>query len=92
MQGNIGTNRHFSTTLITSSIQLSIHGHPDFAQLNTLFGQLKTNAQGRHSLLGGGRHGHLGVVLTLAQYALVPQQPYVPSPHPGILQILPGTA
>ena len=69
-----------------------IHGRPDFAQLNTLFGQLKTNAQGRHSLLGGGRHGHLGVVLTLAQYALVPQQPYVPSPHPGILQILPGTA
>ena len=34
----------------------------------------------------------MGAVLTPPQYALVSQHPYVPSPHPGVLQILPGTA
>ena len=79
--------RYFQYPTLTN-----IHGRPDFPQLTTLFGQLKTNAQGRHSLLGGGRHGHLGAVLTPPQYALVSQHPYVPSPRPGVLQILPGTA
>ena len=42
--------------------------------------------------LGGGAHGHLGLVLVPAEYAAVSPVPYVRPVHPGALIIPPGTA
>ena len=42
--------------------------------------------------LGGGAHGHLGIVLNPVDYGLISVEPYVRTPHPGALNIPAGTA
>ena len=54
-----------------------IHGYPTFVTLNKLKKQLKLNARSVSSDLGGGMHGHLGLVLTPEDYAQVSQTPYM---------------
>ena len=46
-----------------------IHGEPTFSALKLLTREVKANAMAVHSTLGGGAHGHLGLVLSPAQYA-----------------------
>ena len=53
--------------------------------------ELKANAQSVYSNLSGGAHGHLGIVLSPAAYALISNTPYATPTHPGSLTILPGT-
>ena len=48
-----------------------VHGSLDYNALKTIKDQLKTNATAIYSDLGGGAHGHLGLVLTPQEYALV---------------------
>ena len=43
------------------------------------------------SNLGGGSHGHLGLVMNATRYAEVSTTPYVRLTHPGILNIPSGT-
>lgn len=70
-----------------------IHGEPTYENLQNLHNQLKTNASSVRSMLGGGAHGHLGLVLSAAEYAaIVPNTPFVKPAHPGILTIAPNTA
>ena len=52
-----------------------IHGEPSFSDLKLLTREIKANAMAVHSTLGGGAHGHLGLVLTPAQYALLSPAP-----------------
>ena len=54
--------------------------------------EIKTNASSIYSDLGGGAHGHLGLVLTPQEYAHVSAIPYIQLVHPGPLVIPPGTA
>jgi hypothetical protein len=54
-----------------------IRGEPDFEALLRMKKQLKANAQSVSSDLGNGTTGHLGQVLTAAEYALVSNVPYV---------------
>ena len=54
-----------------------IHGYPTFVSLLKLKNQLKTNAKSVSSDLGGGALGHLGLVLTPEEYALVSDTPFV---------------
>jgi uncharacterized phage-associated protein len=49
--------------------------------------ELKTNALSVHSNLGGANHGHLGLLMTDEQYALVSDTPYERPEHPGVLHI-----
>ena len=63
-----------------------IHGKPDYSKLKVLKDLLKANAFRVSSNLGGGAHGHLGLVLTPVEYATVSATPYVCPPHPGPLQ------
>ena len=52
-------------------------GEPTYESLRVLVNQIKANARSIHTTLGGGQHGHLGLVLTALQYAsLSPNQPY----------------
>ena len=60
---------------------------PTFTSLTRLKQQLKSNARAVPSELGGARYGHLGLVLTPAEYALVSNEPYELPAHPGTLVI-----
>ena len=68
-----------------------IHGEPDYSKLKVLKDLLKANSSRVQSDLGGGAHGHLGLVLTPVEYAAVSATPYVCPPHPGPLVIPQGT-
>ena len=61
-----------------------IHGEPTYDTLKQLHNQLKANATTVPSNLGGGQHGHLGLVLTPTKYALISQTPFVKPAHPGV--------
>ena len=61
-----------------------IHGEPTFQSLKLLSLELKTNARSVHSNLGGRSHGHLGIVLTPAQYALISATPFVIPAYPPV--------
>ena len=61
-----------------------IIGRPTYASLQTLLVQLKANAHAVPTTLGGGQHGHLGLILSDARYALVaPNTPFMHPPNPG---------
>ena len=53
---------------------------------------MKSNTASVTTDLGGGTHGHLGLVLTPAEYTVVSAVPYVRLAHPGNGIIPPGTA
>lgn len=87
---------HHDNRLPRSRLQKPIFEHPELIKivdepntrsLITLKNQVRDNVMSVHTTLGG-QHGHLGLVLTAAQYALIPgTQPYVKPPHPGALNI-----
>ena len=60
--------------------------------MKVLKDELSANATTVTSNLGGGAHGHLGLVLTPTEYANVSVVPYVRPPHVVPLVIDPGTA
>ena len=68
-----------------------IHGEPNFESIRTLQREVIINAQCVHSDLGGGAHGHLGLVLSPEEYALHSDAAYRRPTHPGIIVIPPGT-
>jgi len=68
-----------------------IVGKPTFESLYQLIIDLQANAQSVHSNLGGGAHGHLGLIMTPTQYAIHSTTPYVCPTHPGTLMIFVGT-
>jgi hypothetical protein len=64
-----------------------IPGQPDYESLYLLNTDLRANAFSVHSNIGGGAYGHLGLVMTDAQYHIVTPVPYQRPEHPGILTI-----
>ena len=66
-----------------------IHGEPSYESLRVLYNQIKANARYVHTTLGGGQFGHLGLVLTPQQYALLSPTPYDKTPRPPPL-VIPG--
>ena len=64
-----------------------IHGEPTYNLLKNLKDRIKANAASITSRLGGGAHGHLGLVLDPPIYANVSAVPYVRPLHPGDLNI-----
>ncbi len=71
---------NYRETLFEYPDLTGIHGEPTYESLRVIQNQLKANARSIHTTLGGGQHGHLGLVLTPAQYALLSPHPYV-RPH-----------
>ena len=68
-----------------------IIGIPTFETLHQLANELKQNASSVYSNLGGGAHGHLGLLLSPQMYALISNVPYNRPAHPGRL-IIPANA
>lgn len=66
-----------------------IHGRPTYENLKIIKNELKTNASAVASSFGGGRNGHVGLVLTPQEYTMVSATPYVRPVHPGVL-VLPN--
>ena len=67
-----------------------IIGIPTFETLHQMANELKQNASSVYSNLGGGAHGHLGLILSPQMYALISNVPYVRPGHPGTLIIPPN--
>jgi hypothetical protein len=68
-----------------------IHGEPDFSSLKVITREIKANAKSVHSTLGGAVHGHLGLVVSPAQYALISPTPFERVPFPEPLDLPAGT-
>ena len=66
-------------------------GKLSFPILKKIKDEIKCNAASVYSELGGGAHGHLGLVLTVTEYAHVSAIPYVRSTMPAALNIPLGT-
>ena len=60
-----------------------IVGEPDYSSLHTLYKEVKANAASVRSTLGGGRHGHLGMVISPTAYAHHSATPWIEPNHPG---------
>ena len=69
-----------------------IHGEPTYDTIKKLHDQVKANAASVPSTLGGGNFGHLGLVLTPAQYALISNAPFDRPNHPGPIPAFPNNA
>ena len=66
-------------------------GEPETKDLITLQRQIRANALTVHTVLGGGHHGHLGLVCNAQTYARIPNtQPYARPAAPGPLVPIPG--
>lgn len=67
----------------------AIIGEPTYDTLKLMLNQLKANARAVRTSLGGGNHGHLGLLLSPQQYNIIaPGTPFQRPAHPGPL-ILP---
>ena len=87
----MNTNIDYTSTNFIYPELTTIPCQPSYELLTKLKDELKSNAASVPSDLGGGGHGHLGRVLTPAEYALVSPVPYVTPGHPGPLVIPAGT-
>ena len=59
-------------------------GSLDYTSLKIIKDELKANAASIDSILGGGMHRHLGLVMNPTEYALVSATPYVRHPLPNV--------
>ena len=60
-----------------------IRGKPTFKTLQKLRNKIKENTKSVNSNIVAGAHGHIGLVLTDAQYALISPIPFVYLTHTG---------
>ena len=64
-----------------------IRGEPTYETVHKLWNEIKANARSVYLHLGSGTHGHLGLVLTAAQYVEISNTVFTRSDHPGALAI-----
>jgi hypothetical protein len=61
----------------------TITGEPDYSSINEMVQQLYGNAASLPTTLGGGAHGHIGLLMTQAIYATISATPYILPNDPG---------
>ena len=74
---------NYIDTLFEHRELTKIHGEPTYETLQIIANELKTNAATVRTHLGGGNHGHLGLVLPPVRYALISPTPFKRPTHPG---------
>ena len=62
-----------------------IRGEPTYETVHKLWNEIKANARSVYSHRGGGTKGHLGLVLTAAQYSDTPPTVFTRPSHPAPL-------
>ena len=60
-----------------------ITGEPDYEIINTMIKDLYSNAASLQTTLGGGKHGHIGLVMSPVLYATISEVPYIDPEDPG---------
>jgi hypothetical protein len=71
-------------TYFQHKVLKKVHGKPTYESLEILTTKLKANAGSVPSTLGGGQHGHLGIILSAAHYTTLPHTvPWVHPVNPG---------
>jgi hypothetical protein len=60
-----------------------ITGEPDYESINDVVQKLYGNAASLPTTIGGGAHGHIGLLVTPALYATLSATPYIAPPDPG---------
>ena len=56
---------------------MPIRGEPNADSLLNLTNELKANSRSALSNLGGGAHGHLGLIMSPADYATISNTPFL---------------
>jgi hypothetical protein len=69
-----------------------IDGEPDYNDINEMMTKLFGNASTLASPLGGGLHGHIGLIMRPALYATISDTPYAAPADPGALPDIPANA
>ena len=88
----LATNIDYANTYFEFPELTKIHGAPNYPTLRIIKDETKANAHSVASDLGGGAHGHYGLVVDPTEDAMVPGTiPYIRPVHPGPLIVPPGT-
>jgi len=82
---------YYRNSLFQYPILTKIHGEPTAKTILKLTKGIKANARSVYFDLGGGKHGHLFLVLTPEQFNKISNMPFVRPEHPGPF-ILPDNA
>jgi hypothetical protein len=69
-----------------------INGEPDYDAINHMVQTLYGNAASLSTTLGGGAHGHIGIIMTPPLYATLTATPYAAPMDPGALPNIPHNA
>src|SRR5687767_9833074 len=75
---------HVKDVYFQHKVLTRVHRKPTFDSLKIIQDKLKANASSVPSTLGGGMHGHLGLLLTDTQYATVSATLFVKPVNPGL--------
>ena len=73
----------YKNSIFEYPVLTKITTRPTYSSLKTIKDELKANAGKVQCELGGGNNGHLGLILSDAEYALVSPIAYVRPIHPG---------
>ena len=76
-------NVDYISTVFEYPVLTKIHDVPTYELLKKIKDELKTNATKVQCDLGGGSHGHLGLLLSAADYQKVTTEVYIRPTHPG---------
>jgi hypothetical protein len=74
------------TKFLTKRLPI-INGEPDYATISTMVQLLYGNAATLTTTLGGGRNGHIGIIMPAELYATLSATPYQGPPDPGPIPI-----
>ena len=80
---NTTANIDYIHTSFQYPVLTKVHDTPTYEVLKRIKDEIKANATNVQCDLGGGKHGHLGLVLDATEYATVSTTPYTRPVHPG---------
>ena len=84
----VRTNIDLKNLFFEHPVLTLIRDEPTISPLITLRNEVKANAMSVHTTLGGGAHGHLGLVVSAQEYATIPATTeYIRPVHPGVINI-----
>ena len=72
------------TAIFLMKTMPKIDGEPDYGNINTMMQLLYGNAASLPTTLGGGQHGHIGIIMTPQLYTTLANTPYESPNDPGI--------
>jgi hypothetical protein len=64
-----------------------IDGEPDYTSINTMVQLLYSNVATLTTALGGGQHGHIGIIMPAALYTTLSATPYNEPNDPGAIPV-----